>query len=98
MIWRRGARRLDPPSSLQSCRAGYAGLITCLRRTACRSRPSEDDIGEIAEALRAAKRVSAICHENPDADTIGAAVAVCIIAERLGAETEIVSADGIPDV
>jgi phosphoesterase RecJ-like protein len=56
------------------------------------------DIGEVVEALRAAKRVSAICHENPDADTIGAAVAVCIIAERLGATAEIVSADGIPPV
>ena len=50
------------------------------------------------QALRDANRVSAVCHENPDADTIGAAVAVSIIAERLGAETEIVSADGIPRV
>ena len=56
------------------------------------------DISEVVAALRAAKRVSAICHENPDADTIGAAVAVCIIAERLGAEAELVSADGIPPV
>ena len=55
-----------------------------------------NDVGEIVEALRTAKRVSAVCHENPDADTIGAAVAVCIIAERLGVEAEIVSADGIP--
>ena len=55
-----------------------------------------NDVGEIVEALRTAKRVSAVCHENPDADTIGAAVAVCIIAERLGAEAEIVSADGFP--
>jgi phosphoesterase RecJ-like protein len=56
------------------------------------------DIGEVAEALRGARRISAICHENPDADTIGAAVAVAIIGERLGAEAEIVSADGIPPV
>jgi phosphoesterase RecJ-like protein len=56
------------------------------------------DIGEVAEALRQARRISAICHENPDADTIGAAVAMRIIAERLGAEAEIVSADGIPPV
>ena len=55
-----------------------------------------NDVGEIVEALRTAERVSAVCHENPDADTIGAAVAVCIIAERLGVEAEIVSADGIP--
>jgi phosphoesterase RecJ-like protein len=50
-------------------------------------------IGEVADAFRAARRVSALCHENPDADTIGAAIAVSLIAERLGAETEIVSVD-----
>jgi phosphoesterase RecJ-like protein len=48
---------------------------------------------EVAEALRSARRVTAICHENPDADTIGAAIAVSLIAERLGAETEVVSVD-----
>jgi phosphoesterase RecJ-like protein len=56
------------------------------------------DIAEVVRALREARRITAICHENPDADTIGAAVAVCLIGERLGAETELVSADGIPPV
>jgi phosphoesterase RecJ-like protein len=55
-------------------------------------------VGAVVEALRAAKRITAVCHENPDADTIGAAVAICLIGERLGAETELVSADGIPPV
>ena len=50
-------------------------------------------LAEVAEALRSARRVTAICHENPDADTIGAAIAVSLIAERLGAETEVVSVD-----
>ena len=59
---------------------------------------STTDIGEVASALREARRVTAVCHENPDADTIGAAVAICIMAERLGAQAEIVSADGIPPV
>ena len=54
------------------------------------------DIVAAAEALRGARRVTAICHENPDADTIGAAIAVAIMAERLGAEAEVVAADGIP--
>lgn len=48
------------------------------------------------DALRGARRVTAICHENPDADTVGAAVAVSIIAEHLGAQAELVAADGIP--
>ena len=54
------------------------------------------DLAVVAQAMRDARRVTAICHENPDADTIGAAVAVSLIAARLGAETEIVSADGFP--
>ena len=50
-------------------------------------------LAEVAEAFRSARRITAICHENPDADTIGAAVAVRLIGMRLGAETEIVSID-----
>ena len=59
---------------------------------------SSTNIGEVAQAMREAQRVTAVCHENPDADTIGAAVAICIMAERLGAKAEPVSADGIPPV
>ena len=51
---------------------------------------------DAVRALRAARRITAVCHENPDADTIGAAVAVSLIAQRLGAETEIVSCDSVP--
>lgn len=50
-------------------------------------------LAEVAEAFRTASRITAICHENPDADTIGAAVAIGLIAERLGATWEIVSVD-----
>jgi phosphoesterase RecJ-like protein len=46
-----------------------------------------------AEVLRGASRITAICHENPDADTIGGAVAVALIAQRLGKEWELVSVD-----
>jgi bifunctional oligoribonuclease and PAP phosphatase NrnA len=53
----------------------------------------ESSLAEVADALRSARRITAICHENPDADTIGAAVAVAIIGQRLGAQTEIVSID-----
>ena len=53
-------------------------------------------VAAAGEALQCAHRVTAICHENPDADTIGAAIAVSILAERLGAQSEIVAADGIP--
>jgi phosphoesterase RecJ-like protein len=48
---------------------------------------------ELCELLRAARSVSTVCHENPDADTIGGAVAMALIAERMGKQTEIVSVD-----
>jgi phosphoesterase RecJ-like protein len=55
-----------------------------------------DDLGLVVSTLRGARRVSALCHENPDADTVGAAVAVALMAARLGAATEVVSCDPIP--
>jgi bifunctional oligoribonuclease and PAP phosphatase NrnA len=48
---------------------------------------------DVADAFRGASRITALCHENPDADTIGAAVAISLIGRRLGAETEVVSVD-----
>ena len=39
---------------------------------------------EVVALLRSAQRVTAICHENPDADTLGAAIAIAIAAERMG--------------
>lgn len=53
-------------------------------------------IAAAATALRAAARVTAICHENPDGDTLGAAIAIALAAERLGKTAEIVSADEPP--
>ena len=53
----------------------------------------DSSLAEVADAFRSARRITAICHENPDADTIGAAVAVRLIGLRLGAEAEIVSVD-----
>ncbi|MGH2540299.1 MAG: DHH family phosphoesterase [Actinomycetota bacterium] len=54
---------------------------------------TEADQRAFADALRGARRITAVCHENPDADTIGGAVAVALIAQRLGKEWEIVSVD-----
>ena len=47
----------------------------------------------VADTLRGARRIASLCHENPDADTLGAAIAVALIAEQLGKEYEIVCAD-----
>ena len=53
--------------------------------------------GAVLERLRGARRILAISHENPDADTIGAGIGVALIAERLGARTELVCTDPIPE-
>lgn len=66
-----------------------------------RSSSGRLDAGSLAaaaEAIRSARSVTALCHENPDADTIGAAVAVARIARALGKPAEVVSADGIEAV
>lgn len=51
---------------------------------------------DVAEVLRGAERVTAFCHENPDGDTLGAAIAITVAAERLGKQTEVVSVDPPP--
>jgi phosphoesterase RecJ-like protein len=53
-------------------------------------------VREVAQVLRDASRVTAICHENPDADTLGAALAIALAAKRLGKTAEVVSADPPP--
>jgi phosphoesterase RecJ-like protein len=53
-------------------------------------------VKEVIALLRDAQRVTAICHENPDGDTLGAAIAIAIAAERLGKQAEVVSGDPPP--
>ena len=50
----------------------------------------------VAEAIRGASRITVICHENPDADTLGSALALRMAAERLGKQAEVVAADPVP--
>ena len=47
-------------------------------------------------AIMGASRITAICHENPDADSLGSALALRIAAERLGKQAEVVAADPVP--
>ncbi len=51
---------------------------------------------QVVERLRAARRVLAVGHENPDADTIGSTLAVRTIVERLGGTVDTVVTDPIP--
>lgn len=50
----------------------------------------------VLSALHDADRITVVCHENPDADTLGAALALRIAAERLGKQAEVVAADPVP--
>jgi bifunctional oligoribonuclease and PAP phosphatase NrnA len=50
----------------------------------------------VADAIRSATRITIICHENPDADTLGSALALRIATERLGKQVEVVAADPVP--
>jgi phosphoesterase RecJ-like protein len=53
-------------------------------------------VSEVVALLSGAQRITAICHENPDADTLGAALAIAIAAERMGKQAEVVSGDPPP--
>jgi phosphoesterase RecJ-like protein len=50
----------------------------------------------VVERLTAARRVLAVGHENPDADTLGATLAICRIVERGGATATAVFTDPVP--
>jgi phosphoesterase RecJ-like protein len=50
----------------------------------------------VLDRLRTARRVLAVGHENPDADTLGATLAVCRIVESLGGRADAVCTDPVP--
>jgi bifunctional oligoribonuclease and PAP phosphatase NrnA len=52
----------------------------------------------VLDAIRGASRITAICHENPDADSLGSALAIRIAAERMGKQAEVVAADPVPPI
>ena len=50
----------------------------------------------VVDRLRAARRVLAVGHENPDADTLGATLGVVQIVESLGGAADAVCSDPVP--
>jgi phosphoesterase RecJ-like protein len=50
----------------------------------------------VVRRLCDARRVLSVSHENPDADTLGAALAICRITEALGASATPVCTDPVP--
>ena len=59
--------------------------------------PRADSDAELAAAaIRGARRITVFSHENPDADTLGAALAIRLVAQRLGKDVEVVCIDVPP--
>ena len=50
----------------------------------------------VVDRIRAARRVLAVGHENPDADTLGSTLAICRLVERAGGRATAVFADPLP--
>ena len=52
--------------------------------------------GAAAEAIAGARHALVACHENPDADTLGAALGIAAIVERHGGHATLISTDPVP--
>ena len=50
----------------------------------------------VVDRLRGARRVLAVSHENPDADTIGATLAIVGLVEAMGGRADAVCSDPVP--
>lgn len=56
----------------------------------------EDVPAIVVERLRGARRVLAVSHENPDADTLGATLGVVALVEAMGGVADAVCTDPVP--
>ncbi|HLA15337.1 MAG TPA: DHH family phosphoesterase [Candidatus Limnocylindrales bacterium] len=50
----------------------------------------------VVERFSSARRILSVGHENPDGDSLGASMAVAIVAERLGARVDVMCGDPVP--
>jgi bifunctional oligoribonuclease and PAP phosphatase NrnA len=95
--------RYDVGSPIVLCRASRLASLS-LQEEIVPIRSVPDDVGNVppddlraaAALVRAASSVTVICHENPDADTLGGGLALACALERLGITTEVVCATGWP--
>ena len=51
---------------------------------------------DLVTHLRRARHVLAVSHENPDADTLGGVLGICLIVEALGGRATAISTDPVP--
>ncbi|MDR3072237.1 MAG: 30S ribosome-binding factor RbfA [Clostridiales Family XIII bacterium] len=60
-------------------------------------RPGADTPRRIAEALNAAEKIYLFPHENPDGDTLGSCIGLCLILRDLGKDVKVILDEKIPD-
>ena len=54
--------------------------------------------GVVVDRLRNARRVLTVSHENPDADTLGASLAVVRLVESMGGRADPICSDPVPAI
>lgn len=54
--------------------------------------------GEVVSRIKAARTVLTVCHENPEADALGSALAVALAVEERGGHATPVCADPVPEM
>ncbi len=52
----------------------------------------------VVDRLRGARKVLSVSHENPDADTLGASLAIVAIVESIGGSADAVCTDPVPPI
>jgi len=53
---------------------------------------------DVVARIREARTVLTVCHENPEADALGSALAVALAVEQLGARATPVCSDPVPQM
>jgi phosphoesterase RecJ-like protein len=53
---------------------------------------------EVVRRIRGGRRVLAVGHENPDADSLGASLGIACLVEQLGGRAELVFSDPVPAI
>lgn len=74
-----------------SATTGPANGLTSLTATDLSAVPPS-----VVERIRGAREVLTVCHENPEADALGSALAVALAVEELGGRATPVCADEVP--
>lgn len=80
-------------NTVASQEVGSAGALDSLKQSDVAAVPAE-----VVARIRGARDVLTVCHENPEADALGSALAVALAVEELGGRATPVCADVVPQM